>query len=81
MGKTKKVIAVIEREQKKKKPCPYCGRLTIKRVAAGIWRCKKCSKKFAGGAYFPTTPVGDNFKRQMKTSFAKEQIKTPENKE
>lgn len=55
--KTKKIVAVIEREQKKRHPCPFCERAALKRLAAGIWLCKKCGKKFAGAAYFPKSAV------------------------
>ncbi len=55
--RTKKIIASIEKQQKKKHKCPYCGRNTLKRKAAGIWFCKKCNVKFAGGAYLPKTEI------------------------
>ena len=57
--KPKKIVLAIESLQRKKHVCPYCGRPTLKRVAAGIWYCKKCKAKFAGGAYFPTSAVGE----------------------
>lgn len=55
--RTKKILSAIEREQKKKHICPYCERAALKRLAAGIWFCKKCSKKFAGAAYFPKSAI------------------------
>jgi len=45
-------IITVEKRQKQKQKCPYCKRLSAKRVAKGIWACKKCKKKFTGGAYF-----------------------------
>jgi large subunit ribosomal protein L37Ae len=49
--KTKKVVLQIELT--KTKVCPYCERPALKRLAAGVWFCKKCKTKFAGGAYVP----------------------------
>jgi len=51
--KTKKTVRKIESRMKKEKICPYCERPALKRIAAGVWYCKKCKTKFAGGAYFP----------------------------
>jgi len=52
--KKKKMILKVE-SQTKNLVCPYCERVSLKKVAAGIWYCKKCKTKFAGGAYFPKT--------------------------
>ena len=57
--KLKRVVKDIEVIQRQKHTCPFCERNTIKRLAAGIWSCKKCKTKFAGGAYTPTSAVGE----------------------
>jgi large subunit ribosomal protein L37Ae len=39
--------------------CPLCGtRIVFKRLSVGLWRCPKCGRVFAGGAYQPYTEVG-----------------------
>ena len=49
--KLKERFGKIEAEQRKKQKCPYCSALKVKRVAIGIWECKKCKAKFTGKAY------------------------------
>ena len=44
-------IAEIETIQRKKQQCIFCDGIA-KRLSKGIWECKKCSKKFAGHAYY-----------------------------
>jgi len=36
--------------------CPLCGfKVRMERISTGIWRCPKCSRIYAGGAYQPLT--------------------------
>ncbi|MDD4878721.1 MAG: 50S ribosomal protein L37ae [Candidatus Nanoarchaeia archaeon] len=47
----KSKLLSVETLQKKKQVCPYCMRPAAKRLAPGIWLCKKCNMKFTGNAY------------------------------
>lgn len=42
-----------------KHECPRCKFRTVKRWSVGVWHCRKCGYKFAGGAYAPTTKLGE----------------------
>src|SRR6266849_8518453 len=43
---------------RQKHECPRCRFRTVKRRSVGVWLCKKCGYKFAGGAYTPSTKLG-----------------------
>ena len=47
----KRRLEKVETEQKKKHKCPYCNAIRVRRVALGIWQCRKCKAKFTGRAY------------------------------
>ena len=49
--KPKLKFSKIETEQRKLHKCPYCSKTAVKRMALGIWNCRKCNAKFAGKAY------------------------------
>lgn len=49
-GKVKERMIAVEAKQRKKQSCPFC-KGTAKRQAKGIWLCKKCGKRFAGGTF------------------------------
>ena len=42
----------VEEKQRKKQICPFCKKPGVKRQARGIWKCNKCKKKFASGAFY-----------------------------
>jgi large subunit ribosomal protein L37Ae len=42
-----------------KHECPRCNFRSVKRWSVGVWLCKKCGYKFAGGAYTPITKIGE----------------------
>lgn len=53
----KRVKAVLEKRYADH-TCPFCGSVgTVKRVSTGVWKCVKCGKIWAGGAYVPRTEV------------------------
>lgn len=51
----RKRIKKIEVAQHSKYFCEFCGKVSVKRVAVGIWKCDSCSKVMAGGAYVKNT--------------------------
>ena len=38
--------------------CPRCKFQAVKRWSVGVWDCRKCGFRFAGGAYTPVTKLG-----------------------
>jgi len=51
-GKKGKVkLAKIEAIQRGKHQCPYCHAWKVRRIASGIWECRKCDSKFTGKSY------------------------------
>ncbi|MEN2974372.1 MAG: 50S ribosomal protein L37ae [Candidatus Caldarchaeales archaeon] len=49
----RKRVADIEQEQRALQLCPRCSSISVKRVSAGIWACRRCGYKFAGGSWTP----------------------------
>ncbi|MEM1988561.1 MAG: 50S ribosomal protein L37ae [Candidatus Woesearchaeota archaeon] len=49
--KVRKRAEAVEKMSRKTYRCPYCGKIAVKRVAVGIWQCRKCNSKFTGYAY------------------------------
>lgn len=60
----RKRIKVSEATQHAKYACEFCGKTSVRREAAGIWKCRSCLKVVAGGAYIPSTVTGVSVKGQ-----------------
>lgn len=63
----------IENEQRKKHKCPYCNAIKVRRVAVGIWNCRKCGAKFTGKAYSIKKKI--TFRKEAKEEPMAEQVK------
>lgn len=51
--KLRKNVADIEVVQRAAHECPSCRKIAVKRVSFGVWECRSCGRKFAGGAFKP----------------------------
>lgn len=53
----RKRVAEVEEISRALHRCPKCDMVSVQRKGTGIWECRKCGYKFAGGAYQPQTPT------------------------
>ncbi len=64
----KRVKAVLEKRYSQLQ-CPFCGGVgTVKRVSTGLWKCVKCGRVWAGGAYVPRTELATYLPSYFSTS-------------
>ncbi|OFV67502.1 50S ribosomal protein L37ae [Methanosarcinales archaeon] len=66
--KIRKLVADVEEQMRAPYNCPSCNKQFVSRVGTGIWKCSKCGLIFTGGAYVPTTPVGESVFKAIKRS-------------
>ena len=50
-------VAAIRKLTSQRSKCPYCHFVAVKRIAPGIFTCRKCDAKFSGKAYTPAKQV------------------------
>jgi large subunit ribosomal protein L37Ae len=50
------MVAKVEESSRAFHVCPQCKANKLYRANAGVWECRKCGLKLAGGAYAPRTP-------------------------
>ncbi len=78
--KIRRRISSLESRQKKSHPCPECHYQAVKRVSTGIWTCKHCGYTFCGGAYLPSTAVGESKIETITTIKDNQKIEKPTSK-
>ncbi|HIH11836.1 TPA: 50S ribosomal protein L37ae [Candidatus Woesearchaeota archaeon] len=49
--KTRAKFALVEAPMRTRQKCPHCNKMGVKRVALGIWECRKCHVSMTGKAY------------------------------
>ena len=61
--KTRVKVKAIEITSRAKHVCPSCMKVALKRDSKGIWICRSCDVKIAGGAYSPESPASKIIKQ------------------
>ena len=56
----RKQITAVTNAKNQSYECPRCKHQAVKRVSTGIWKCRRCDLKFAGGAYTPNVTSRSN---------------------
>lgn len=57
-SRLRKRIREIDATAKGTHRCPRCRIFAVRKKSVGIWQCRKCDYKYAGGAWVPVTNAG-----------------------
>jgi large subunit ribosomal protein L37Ae len=68
----RKRVNQIEKISRARHSCPRCDQMSVQREGTGIWVCRKCGFKFAGGTYVPETPAMRVATRSIERAMQKE---------
>jgi large subunit ribosomal protein L37Ae len=49
-------VLEIDRARGPAAPCPRCSTVTLRRVASGVFECRRCGTRFASNAYVFQAP-------------------------
>jgi large subunit ribosomal protein L37Ae len=49
-------VLEIDRARSRSAPCPRCSTVTLRRVASGVYECRRCGTRFASNAYVFQAP-------------------------
>jgi len=58
----KRYVEIVSK-MRRRHECPRCKIRSVRRLSVGVWLCRKCGYKFAGGAYSPQTKLGETSRR------------------
>ena len=58
----------IEADLKRRHRCQKCAAKAVKRVSVGVWKCSKCGVTVSGGAYSPSSEIGEVARRSVETA-------------
>jgi large subunit ribosomal protein L37Ae len=64
----RRVYVEILTQLRRRHECPRCRAMAVKRVSVGLWQCRKCGNQFTGGAYTPSTKIGEVSRRSVVAS-------------
>ncbi len=62
-ARIRKQFSAVKKDKIALYKCPSCGKISVEHISTGIWKCRRCERTFAGGAYTLTTPSGEASKR------------------